>query len=129
MRWVTNFWNTASVLKIKSRGRPRIVWMAEKVKMFAKVYCIVQNVLLVIILRLYQTLHFFTLNIAFRSKLSSIKITMIQKFSERDFESGVLTCPRLLQLVNENDLLNDLVITDEPHFELPGSRTLVVVVP
>lgn len=54
---------------------------------------------------------------------------MIQKFSERDFESGVLTCPRLLQLVNENDLLNDLVIIDEAHFELPGSRTLVVVVP
>lgn len=103
--------------------------MAEKVKMFAKVYCIVQKVLLVIILRLYQTLHFFTLNISFRSKLSSIKIAMIQKFSERDFESGVLTCPRLLQLINENDLLNDLVITDEAHFELPGSRTLVVVVP
>lgn len=42
----------------------------------------------------------------------------------------ILTCPRL---VNENDLLNDLVITDEAHFELPGSigvcRTLVVVVP
>lgn len=58
---------------------------------------------------------------------------MIQKFSERDFESGFLTCPRLLQLVNENDPLNDLVITDESHFELPGSigvcRTLVVVVP
>lgn len=89
--------------------------------MFAKVYCRVQNVLLVSILQLYQTLHFFTLNLAYRSELSSLKIAMIQKFSERDFESGVLTCPRLLQLVNENDLFNDLVITDAAHFELPGS--------
>lgn len=45
---------------------------------------------------------------------------MVQKLNERDFESKVLTCQILLQLVNENGLLNVLVKSDEAHFELFG---------
>lgn len=45
---------------------------------------------------------------------------MVQKLNERDFEFQVLTCQILLQLVNEKGLLNDLVMSDEAHFELSG---------
>lgn len=32
VRWVTNFCNTASALKIKSRGRPRTIRTPEKIE-------------------------------------------------------------------------------------------------
>lgn len=121
LKWVSNFRNTASAMKIKPRGRPRSVRTPANIETVRR--SVVQSpnrsarrqsmVLAISDSSLRRILH---LDLNFHP----YKIVMVQELRERDFQSRVLTCQRLLHLATENDLLNVLIMSDEAHFHLSG---------
>lgn len=121
LKWVGNFRNTASAMKIKPSGRPRTVRTQENIETVRRSVLQSPNrsarrqslVLAMSNSSLRRILH---LDLNFHP----YKIVMVQTLNERDFASRVLTCQRLLQLVTENGLLNALIMSDEAHFHLSG---------
>lgn len=120
-KWVNNFRSTASAMKIKPTGRPRSVRTPENIETVRDSVLRSPNrsarrqsmALAISDSSLRRILH---LDLNFHP----YKIAMVQKLNERDFQSRVLTCQRLLQLVTGNDLLNVLIMSDEAHFHLSG---------
>jgi hypothetical protein len=121
-QWVSNFRNTASALKVKPTGRPRSVRTPENVervresvlqspKRSARRQCVA---LAVSRASMHRILH---LDLNFHP----YKIAVVQKLNDTDPEFRLASCQRLLQLVNEENILQCLVMSDEAHFELTGN--------
>lgn len=121
LKWVSNFRNTASALKVKPSGRPRTVRTQENIEMVRtsvlqspKRSARRQSVALAISNTSVRRILHLDLN------FHPFKIVMVQKLYQRDFGSRLTLCSRLLQLVTEANLLQVLIMSDEAHFELSG---------